>query len=131
MLILQALQDILNLFDNAKKEVVISTTDEGLLRKLENMKTTFRKLNQKRVQIKILAPLKTGKAREAAKELSEYAKVKSSKINSRFVVIDGQDAVIMINDDKDIHENYDNGLWVNSPFFAGTLVNLFYNEFGK
>ena len=116
---------ILTLFDGAEKSVIISTTDTGILRKLEIMKTTFRKLNQRGVQLRIAAPLKVDKSKKAAKELSEFAKVGASSINSRFVVIDNKDVVIMVNNDKDVHESYEHGIWVNSPFFANTLTNYF------
>ena len=31
----------------------------------------------------------------------------------------------MILDDKDVHPTYDVGIWVNTPFFAKALENMF------
>lgn len=116
---------ILNLADNATKEVVIATTAEGLVRKLEYMKTTFRKLSNKKVKIKIAAPLKTEKAKEAAKELSEFAEVKDVNVNARFVIVDGKDLTFMVSNDEKTHESADVGIWVNTPFFAAALRTMF------
>jgi len=116
---------ILNLADNATKEVFIATTTEGISRKLEYMKSTFRKLSNKKVKIKIAAPLKSDKAKEAAKELSEYADVKDVDVNARFVIVDGKDLMFMVGNDKTTHESADVGIWVNTPFFAGALRTMF------
>ena len=116
---------ILNLADNAVKEVVIATTTDGIVRKLECMKTTFRKLSNKKVKIRIAAPLKTEKSKEAAKELSEFADVKDVDVNARFVIVDGKDLMFMVNHDKNTHESADVGIWVNTPFFSSALRTMF------
>lgn len=116
---------VLNLMDKADKEVVIATTPDGLIRKLEYMKSTFRRLNQKKVKIKIAAAIKTDKAREVAKELTELAEVRDLDVNARFIIVDGKELIFMINNDKAVHESADVGIWVNTPFFAGALRNMF------
>lgn len=120
---------ILTLVGNANKEVLISTTADGLGRKLEFMKSTFRKLHNNKVEIKIAAPLKTEKAKEAAKELEGYATVKDLDVNARFVIIDGKDIVFMISHDKDVHESADVGIWANTPFFASAMKVMFEKAF--
>lgn len=116
---------MLNLLGNAEKEVIVATTADGLVRKLEYMKSTLRKLNQKKVKVKIAAPLSTERAKEAAKELGEIADVRDVDPNSRFVLVDGRELVFMVNHDKNTHEASDVGIWVNTPFFAGALKNMF------
>jgi len=116
---------ILNLMTNSEKEVVISTTADGLIRKLEYMKSTFRKLKQHKISVKIAVPLKTDKVKEAAKELSEFAEIKDVNVNARFVIVDNKELVFMVSDDKNMHESSDIGIWVNTPFFATALRNLF------
>ncbi|MBI2148553.1 TrmB family transcriptional regulator [Candidatus Woesearchaeota archaeon] len=122
---------VLNLLDNASKEVVIATTPEGIARKLEYMKTTLRKLNNKKIKIRIAAPLKTDKAKEAAKELSDIADVKDIDVNARFIIVDGKDLVFMVSNDKATHESMDVGIWVNTPFFAGALRTMFDSVWNK
>ena len=122
---------ILNLVGNAERDVVIATTGEGLIRKMEYMKTTLRKLNQSKIKVKIAAPLKTDKARDAARELSEVAEVRDMDLNARFVIVDGKDLMFMVNNDKNVHESADVGIWVNTPFFSGALKNMFDTMWGK
>ena len=122
---------ILNLADNASKDVVIATTTDGLVRKLEYMKSTLRKLSNKKVKIKIAAPLKTDKAKEVARELSEFADVKDLDVNARFIIVDGKDLMFMVNNDKTTHESADVGIWVNTPFFAGALKAMFDSVWNK
>ena len=116
---------VLNMLDNAQKEVVIATTPEGLIRKLEVLKSTLRKLKNKGVKIKIAAPLKTEKAKDAAKELAEFAVVKDVGLNARFILIDNKELIFMLRNDKEVHENYDSGIWVNSPYFATSMKSMF------
>ncbi len=116
---------ILNMLVNAKKDVLIATTSEGIVRKLEAMKTTLRKLKQQKIEIKIAAPLKTQSAKDAAEELKEFAKVYDTNVNARFVIVDGKDLIFMVKEDKNLHESADIGIWVNTPFFAQTLQELF------
>ncbi len=116
---------ILNLLGNSEKEVFLSTSADGLVRKLEYMKSTFRKLKQNKVRIRIAAPLKTEKAKSAAKELSEFADVRDIDLKSRFVIVDNKELVFMVANDKDTHESADVGVWVNTPFFANSLVAMF------
>jgi imidazole glycerol phosphate synthase subunit HisF len=111
---------------NATNEVLIATTCDGLVKKFEGLKNTFKKTGGK-IKIKIAAPLNSDKAREVAKILSEYAQVKDIDLNSRFVVVDGKELVFMVNNDKDVVAAADSAIWVNTPFFAKTLKTLFDN----
>ncbi len=122
---------ILTLMGNATKEVCIATTSEGLSRKAEYMKSILKKLSANNVEIKVAAPLKTEKAKESAKELSEFAKVKDIDLDARFVIVDGKDIVFMVNHDKEVHESADTGLWVNSPFFANAMKGMFTNAWSS
>ena len=40
-------------------------------------------------------------------------------------IVDGKELIFMAMDDKEVHPTYDIGIWVNTPFFAGALENLF------
>ena len=116
---------ILNLMLNAKKDIIIATTTDGLTRKLDYMKNTLKKLKQHKVDVRIAAPLATDKAKAAAKELSAFADVRDVDVNARFVIVDGKDLVFMVSNDKNLHENSDVGIWVNTPFFANALNSMF------
>lgn len=110
---------------NAEKSVTIMTTSQGFLRKVEGLKPIFEKLKKKGVSIKIAAPI-TKDCKSSIKELSGIAAVRNANdIKARFAIVDGKEIVFMVMDDKEVHPTYDIGIWVNTPFFARALDNLF------
>jgi len=108
----------------AEKSIVIATTADGLNRKFESLKATLEKAKKKGIAIKIAAPI-TPKNMQVAKDLSKVAEVRDGKVKARFTLIDGKEALFMILNDEEVHPSYDVGIWVNSPFFTGTLGQLF------
>lgn len=109
---------------NANKSVTIMTTSQGFLRKVEGLKPIFEKLKKKGVKIRIAAPL-TKETKAALDDISSVADVRDTDSKARFCIVDGKDLVFMILDDKEVHPTYDIGIWVNTPFFAKALENLF------
>jgi HTH-type transcriptional regulator, sugar sensing transcriptional regulator len=109
----------------AKKRVVIMTTSQGLLRKIEGLKATLQSMKKKGVDIKIAAPI-TKELRGSVKELKGIADVRhTNQVKARFCIVDGKNLTFMVNDDKDVHPTYDVGVWVNTPYFASALQDLF------
>jgi len=82
------------------------------------------KLKKQGVKIRIAAPV-TKDNKSAFDELKGIAEMRQANSRSRFAIIDGKEMVFMVLDDKKVHPNYDVGIWINSPFFAGTVENLF------
>ncbi|MGB9708295.1 MAG: TrmB family transcriptional regulator [Candidatus Pacearchaeota archaeon] len=115
---------------NANKIVTIATTAEGLTRKFEALKTAIEKAKKRGVSVRIAAPV-TSKNYQVARELNKIAEVRSGKIKSRFTIIDGKELMFLILDDEEVHPNYDVGVWVNSPFFAGALEQIFEHSWDK
>ena len=121
-----------NLYDHmetvlkdAKKSVVISTTEKGLIRKIDSLKYLFRNLANEGVKIKIAAPIGED-SRSIIKELKGIATVRNIEgIDSRFVLVDGKSLMFMLTDDETVIDKNDIGVWINSSFFAGTLNSLF------
>ena len=112
------------LLENAEKSVVIVTTTEGLTRKIKRYKSTLNKISKKGVKIRILAP--KANSIKGINEIKGCAEIKSvEKINARFVIVDDQDIVFMVADDKLVHESYDTGVWVKTPFFTKALSTMF------
>lgn len=109
---------------NADKSVTIMTTSQGFLRKVEGLKPIFEKLKKKGVKVRIAAPMNKD-TKNSVKEISKFADVKNSDSKARFCIVDGKDLIFMVLDDKDVHPTYDVGIWVNTPFFAGAVENLF------
>lgn len=109
---------------NANKEVTIVTSEDGLSRKLESLKPAMEKAKRKGVSIKIAAPITT-KNYKIAKELSRLADIRDSKVKARFTLADSKEMMFMILNDKEVHPNYDVGVWITSPFFVSAMKQVF------
>ncbi len=113
------------LVKNAKKSVTFMTTNKGMIRKVEALKPELEKLSKKGVKIRIAAPI--SKENETAiKDVMRFAEVRDNKdVNARFCIVDGKELMFMVLNDDEVHPSYDVGVWVNTPFFATALDNLF------
>ncbi|MFC1801686.1 TrmB family transcriptional regulator [Nanoarchaeota archaeon] len=112
---------------NAKKSVTIMTTTQGLMRKIEGLKSTLEAVKKKGVQIRIAAPI-TKECKNVLKEIKGTADVRHiNNIKARFAIVDGKELVFMVLDDQEVHPTYDIGVWVNTPYFASAMDNLFNN----
>src|SRR3989344_1496142 len=115
-----------SLFQNAEKSIIIATSSEEFLRKLQNLKLKFKKLVSKGIKIKVILPQVTDEIKKELKEFENLFQIKViSGLNARFVVVDSKDLMFMTNDDKNVHESYDSGIWVNTPYFAKALEKMF------
>ncbi len=109
---------------NAEESVTMMTTSAGLLRKLDGLSGTFEKLKKRGVKIRIAASL-TKEAIEAAKQMKDLVEVRHTNSSARFTVVDGKEVIFMVLNDSEVHQAYDVGIWVNTPFFASALEELF------
>src|SRR3989339_589647 len=83
-------------------------------------------------EVKIWAAL-LSRGVSTAGELSDIAIVPRSRSydilesleKKGFAISDGKEVIFMVLDDKDVHPTYDIGIWVNTPFFASALEELF------
>jgi len=112
-----------SLIANAKESITIVTTAEGLQRKADILRSSLKKASARGVKIRIAA----ANAKSIPEDFKKIAEVKSidKKVNARFMIADGKDIVFMLANDSDVNENYDLGVWVNTPFFANALERMF------
>jgi phosphatidylserine/phosphatidylglycerophosphate/cardiolipin synthase-like enzyme len=108
----------------AEQTVTLVTTASGLLRKVEGLKPVFKEVAKRGVKVRIAAPM-TKETVEAAKELDGIAEVRDTKLKARFCVVDAEEVIFMVMDDAEVHPTYDIGIWINTPFFASALEQLF------
>ncbi len=112
------------IISNAEKTVYLQATEKTLLSKLDNLKNVLKKAKSKGVQIKIVAPVK--ELSFLSKEIRELAEYRScDETKARFMIVDGKELMFMLADDQEVHEAYDLGIWVNTPYFAQSLTQLF------
>lgn len=109
---------------NAEKTVTIMTTSQGLMRKIEGMKPVFEQLKKRGVKVRIASPVSKDNM-SAVKDLGEVAEIRHTPSKARFVIVDGKELIFMVMDDMEVHPTYDVGIWVNTPFFANALEQLF------
>jgi sugar-specific transcriptional regulator TrmB len=109
---------------NAEQSVIMMTTTQGLIRKVEGLKPTFEKIKKRGVKIRVAAPL-TKETVDTVADLSDVAEVRHTDAKARFCIVDGKEIVFMVLDDEDVHPTYDIGIWVNTPFFATAMSDLF------
>jgi len=116
-----------NLYDHlimmikeAEKSIILVTSEEGLKRKSEVLIKHLKKAKERGVDIKISASTKI-----QYPALKEIAEIKDLGLAGRFCIVDNSSVLFMIANDDDIHPTYDIGIWLNTPFFSGTLTQLF------
>src|SRR3989344_4968483 len=113
------------MLENAKESVTLVTSAEGLARKHNLLKRNLKRLKEKGVKLRIVAPI-TKDNLDIVKELSKFGEVRNTqRINARFVITDDKEIMFMVLDDKDVHANYDVGIWMNTPFFSKALIDMF------
>jgi len=113
---------IRNVMESSEKSVYLSSSAFELLSKQKMFKDSFTKLNKRKVDIKVIV----GDSAEEAKKLSKKfgVKIKAKPINSRFVISDKSELIFTIKP-TNVHEDFDYGVWINSPFFTSSLAYLF------
>jgi len=109
---------------NAENNVTLMSTTQGFIRKVEGLKPTLDKIKKRGVKIRIAAPI-TKEAMSSVKDLKGIAEVRHTDSKARFCIVDGKELVFMVLNDSEVHPTYDVGVWVNTPFFASALDNLF------
>ncbi|MBW2967194.1 hypothetical protein KY362_01780 [Candidatus Woesearchaeota archaeon] len=113
---------------SATQTIDIMTTSEGLIRKAEALKTLLQKAKDRKVKVRIAAPL-TKETEKIVKDLKSVAEIRNAtNLKARFCVVDGQQITFMLLDDSEVHPTYDSGVWVNTPFFASALKQMFETE---
>jgi len=117
---------------NAKKSIIISTSNSEFIDKVNHFGDLFKKLNSKNIDIKIVVNVDED-VKKVLKQLNGDFKVRNipKNLSSRFILVDGKDIVFMISDDKEVHEDYDIAIWASTPFFASAMENLFNSNWEK
>lgn len=114
-----------SLLKKAESSIYIMTSADGLLRKADFLEKQLKEVNKKGISVKIAIPYEA-KVKNVISRLKDYAEIKDTNdIFGRFIAIDNKELTFMLLDDKLVHPNYDAGIWINSPFFVNTLVDLF------
>ncbi len=123
-------EHLTSMIKNAKKNVTFMTSKEGLERKYSALSTHLKKAAKAGVNIRFAVPPGTDK--DLVASLSKIAKVKNAKsTTARFCLVDNQELLLFLTDDKKVHKSYDCAVWVEAPHFVNYFGSLFENEWKK
>jgi sugar-specific transcriptional regulator TrmB len=111
-----------SLMESATKSIHLTSSAFELSKKQKMFKDVFTKLKQRKVDIKIMIGDDEAEAKKLSKKLG--VQIKSKPINARFVVVDRSELIFTIKP-TNVHEDFDYGVWINSPFFTNSLAYMF------
>ena len=108
----------------AEKYILLSTTQKEFINFTEQFRPLFKKLKKRNIRITIATQI-NNQTKEYIHKIKQFAEVKNTDTKARFCIVDGKEIIFMVLDDNEVHPTYDVGIWVNTPFFASALENLF------
>ena len=112
-----------HIMGKAEKSILISTTQKEIGYLVDNFKSLFEKLKNKKVKIRILTQI-SNSIKKHVDETRQFAEVIHTNNKARFCIVDGKEIIFMVLDDTEVHPTYDVGIWFNAPF-AKDLENLY------
>jgi len=113
---------IKSVMDSSQKSVHIISSAYELLSKQKMFKDAFTKLRKRKIDVKVMISDDEAEAKKLSKKFG--VEIKSKPINSRFVIADQTELIFTIKP-TNVHEDFDYGVWINSPFFINSLVYMF------
>lgn len=112
-----------DILENAEKSVLIASCSYELSSKSKMFQDVFSKLKKRKAEIKVIIPESEEEAKKLSKKLG--VEVKAKPINSRFIIADKREIIFTMKPHADTHEDFDYGVWINSPFFTNSLAYMF------
>jgi sugar-specific transcriptional regulator TrmB len=120
-----------SMIKKAEKSIYITTSAEGMIRKIQHLEKSLRKVADKGVIIKILVP-HNKETEKIEKELKGIVEIKNfTDIRSRFILVDDSKLLFFITNDKDVHPTYDVAVWIETSFFAESMKGFFESMWKK
>lgn len=111
-----------NMISNAKKSVLLVTTQEGIKRKISLLRNLMPAMSKRKVKLSIIAPVDN----KTAKKI-KFAKLNNIDPKARFISVDKEEMLFMLSDDS-VDPNYDTAVWIKSPYFVSSMEKLFENN---
>jgi len=110
------------LMESAQTTIYMATSEFELMSKQKMFKDAFSALKKRGIDVKVIISDGEEEAKRLIKKFG--VKIKSKPLNSRFVIADKNEIIFTIKPTK-VHEDFDYGVWINSPFFINSLAYLF------
>jgi len=106
---------IASMFSQARDNVVIASTPEGVSRKIKACSEELEKAKSRGAKIHVISPT-------SASEVTRIASIHGKELPTRFILADDQ-ILIFLTADK-THPDEETGVWLNSPHVASTFMKL-------
>jgi sugar-specific transcriptional regulator TrmB len=115
-----------SLIRKAKKEIIISTSANGLVREIKSFKELLTSARKKGVNIRIVSPTNNDVKEALAEVKSDFGSYKTlNSDGSRFIITDSDEVLFLLMDEEKVHPKFELGLWVKSEAFAKSINNMF------
>lgn len=111
-----------NMISNAKKSVLIATTEKDFKRKMNLLKNVLHTLSKRKVKVSIMAFVDDKTANKL-----KFTKLRNVDPKARFFSVDNQEMLFMLSDDS-VDPNYDTAVWIKSPYLTKSMERLFGNN---
>jgi len=111
-----------SMIKKAEKNITLVTSEEGVKRKLDQFGKGLEKANSRGVKINICAPVGVDNLKYHIKNFINLKNI--DQLDARFCIIDNKEVLLMLTQDKNIHNDSDVAVWLNSPFLANSLRTL-------
>ena len=108
----------------AEESVYILTTDTDFIRKIDAFKNVFYELKDRGVKTVIITPVTEANARYVRDMLDVAEIYDAGDLKGRVIVLDREEFMMMLFDDREVHATNDIAIWVYSPFVSGAIASL-------
>ena len=113
-------------FKGAKKYISIITTEQGLNDLYSKHYRILKKVSRNGVKLKIVAPVGKNAATNAFSEIGKVRGVENPM--GRMFIIDGENMMLALTDDSNVHETQDIAFWTNSNHAVKNMEDHFFNR---
>lgn len=111
-----------DVMESAEKCVYLASSAYELMSRQKMFKDVFAKLKKRKVDIKVIVADIEAEAQKVSKKLT--APVKSKPLNARFLIVDRRELIFTMKP-TNVHEDFDYGVWINSPYFTNSMSYMF------
>lgn len=111
-----------SIMESAERSIYLTSSAFELTTKFKMFKDIFAKLQKRKVDVKVMIGDDEDDAKKLSKKLG--VEIKSKPIHARFVIADKTELIFTIKPNN-VHEDFDYGVWINSPFFTNSLAYMF------
>ncbi len=117
-----------DLMENAQRHVYLVSSSYELLNKAKMFKEVFEKLKKRKIDVRVMIPDDNKEVEKLSKKFN--VEIRSKPINARFLIADKAELIFTMKP-TNVHEDFDYGVWVNSPFFSNSVAYMFELAWGK